>query len=226
MIVLGNLLEGLQGLDALFSGLLSVFLIVLSLAFFLAMVLLIVFWGAISSFFGSIVGSALNRTIAEREYIQQTQGSSEPGSPYDTEGQADILERPALRGCGFQFLSTVVAAGTFYIMFGVFAEQRFDESEAGWSIVVSLVNAATAYAIRQQKRRRTLPEHLSEQGRFRLYLTWFYLCLFGNVVLAGGFGIGVLYVSAIASAAVFVYQQVLKGEREEPRHSERDDARG
>ena len=29
MIVLGNLLEGLQGLDALFSGLLSVFLIVL-----------------------------------------------------------------------------------------------------------------------------------------------------------------------------------------------------
>ena len=222
MIVLGNLLEGLQGLDALFSGFLSV----LALVFFLAMVLLMVFWGAVSSFFGSIVGSALNRTIAEREYIQQAQGSSEPGSPYDTEGQADILERPALRGCGFQFLSTVVVAGTFYIMFGVFAEQRFDESEAVWSIVVSLVNAATVYAIRQQKRRRTLPEHLSKQGRFRLYLTWFYLCLFGNVVLAGGFGIGFLYVSAIASAAVFVYRLAIQGEREEPSDSEVDDAGG
>ena len=112
-----------------------------------------------------------------------------------------------------------MVAGTFYIIFEVFVERRFEESEAGWSILVSLVSAAAAYAIRQHKRRKTLPAHLSEQGRFRLYLTWFYLCFFGNVVLAGGFGIGVLYVSAIASAAVFVYQQVLKGEREEPSHS-------
>lgn len=220
MIILADLLQGLQGLEALFSGLMYV----LAIAFFIGMVLLILFWGAISSFFGSIVGSALNRTIAEREYIQKHQGSNEPQSPYHTEEQAGELERPALRGCGFQILATLLGAGTFYIMFAVFVERRFESSEVWWSILVSLMSAGAAYSIRQTKRRETLPEHLSEQGRFRLYLTWLYLCLFTNVVLTGIFGLWILDVSAVASVAAFVYQTIINREREQDSKSKTDDS--
>lgn len=220
MIILADLLQGLQGLEALFSGLMYA----LAIAFFIAMVLLILFWGAISSFFGSIVGSALNRTIAEREYIQKHQGSNEPQSPYHTEEQAGELERPALRGCGFQILATLLGAGTFYIMFRVLVERRFESSEVWWSILVSLMSAGAAYSIRQTKRRETLPEHLSEQGRFRLYLTWVYLCLFTNVVLTGIFGLWILDVSAVASVAAFVYQTIINREREQDSKSKTDDS--
>ena len=220
MIILADLLQGLQGLEALFSGLMYA----LAIAFFIGMVLLILFWGAISSFFGSIVGSALNRTIAEREYIQKHQGSNEPQSPYHTEEQAGELERPALRGCGFQILATLLGAGTFYIMFRVLVERRFESSEVWWSILVSLMSAGAAYSIRQTKRRETLPEHLSEQGRFRLYLTWVYLCLFTNVVLTGIFGLWILDVSAVASVAAFVYQTIINREREQDSKSKTDDS--
>ena len=220
MIILADLLQGLQGLEGLFQ----VFVAVLAMAFFIAIVLLIVFWGAISSFFGSIVGSALNRTIAEREYIQKHQGSNEPQSPYHTEEQAGELERPALRGCGFQILATLLGAGTFYIMFRVLVERRFESSEVWWSILVSLMSAGAAYSIRQTQRRKSLPEHLSEQGRFRLYLTWFYLCLFANVVFAGIFGLWILDVSAVASVAAFVYQTIINREREEASKSKTDDS--
>lgn len=220
MIMLADLLQGLQGLEGLFQ----VIVAVLWMAFFLAIVLLIVFWGAISSFFGSIVGSALNRTIAEREYIQNNQGSNEPQSPYRTEEQAGELEPPALRGCGFQILATLLGAGTFYIMFAVFVERHFESSEVWWSILVSLMSAGAAYSIRQTRRRKTLPEHLSEQGRFRLYLTWLYLCLFANVVLTGIFGIWILDVSAVASVAAFVYQTIINRERDQASKSKRDDS--
>jgi hypothetical protein len=218
--MLADLLQGLQGLEGLFKVIVSV----LAMAFFLAIVLLIVFWGAISTFFGSIIGSALNRTIAEREYIQRNQGSNEPQSPYHTEEQAGELKRPALRGCGFQILATLLGAGTFYIMFEVLVERRFEASVVWWCILVSLMSAGATYYIRQTNRRKTLPEHLSEQGRFRLYLTWLYLCLFTNVVLAGIFGIWILDVSAVASVAAFVYQNIINRERDQASKSKRDDS--
>ena len=221
MIMLADLLQWLQGLEGLFEGIVAVLAMLFFLAIVLLIVLLIVFWGAISSFFGSIVGSALNRTIAEREYIQRNQ---EPQSPYHTEEQVGEFERPALRGCGFQILATLLGAGTFYIMFAVFVERRFESSEVWWSILVSLMSAGAAYSIRQTKRRKSLPEHLSEQGRFRLYLTWLYLSLFANVVLAGIFGLWILDVSAVVSVAAFVYQTIINREREQASKSKTDDS--
>ena len=219
MIILADLLQGLQGLEALFTGL----MFVLMLAFLFGIILLIVFWGGLSSFFGSIVGSALNRTIAEREYIQKNQASNEAQSPYDTEEQAGNVERPAPRGCGLQILATFLAAGTLYIIFQVFREGHFEASEIWWSIFVSLLSAAAAYSIRQTKRRMNLPQHLSEQGRFQLYLTWFFLCFFANVLLAGNFGGWILDVSALVSVAIFVYQTIINRERERSSESQTDD---
>ena len=198
MIILANVF---QEFEEFIQGIVGIIL----LALFVLLLVAIIFGGIISTVVGSIMGSALNRTIAEQEYLQQNEGQKNPQSPYHVEGLTTKLERPAFRGFGFQVLFTLFGAGTLYIIVLVFVEHRFEAPEAFSCIFASLFSAAAIYNLRQTKRQRALPEELFSQGRFRLYLTWFYLCLFTNVVIAGLVGLWALALTALISIGGFIY---------------------
>ena len=200
MLILGNFL---QGLDDLFNGIASL----LMLVFFLAILVAIVFGGLISTLVGSVIGSALNRTLAEQEFVEQNEAHNTPQSVYQQEDQPHQLKRTPLRGIGFQILFTLFGAGTLYIIFLIFADRRFEETEAWACLLTSLVSASVIYNLRQTKRFQSLPVELAREGRVRLYLTWFYLTLFTNVVIAGIFSIGALAITTVVSICVFLYSR-------------------
>ena len=209
MLILGN---SFQGLEDLFNGIASL----LMLLFFLALLVAIVFGGVISTLVGSVIGSALHRTLAEQEFVQQTDHAKTPQSVYQQEDHPQELKRPLLRGIGFQILFTLFGAGTLYIIFLVFAERRFEQTEAWCCLLTSLVSASAIYKLRQTKRNQSLPEDLAKQGKVRLYLTWFYLTLFANVVIAGIFSIWALTVNAFISIGMLVYPNQKNAENDEP----------
>lgn len=200
MLILGNFL---QGLDDLFNGIAGL----LMLLFFLAILVAIVFGGLISTLVGSVIGSALNRTLAEQEFVEQNEGHNTAQSVYQQQDQPHELKRTPLRGIGFQILFTLFGAGTLYIIFLVFADRRFEETEAWACLLTSLVSASVIYNLRQTKRFQSLPEELAKEGRVRLYLTWFYLALFTNVVIAGTFSIWALAITTVISICVFLYSR-------------------
>ncbi len=198
MLLLGN---SLQGLEDLFNGIASLLLVI----FFVALLVAIVFGGLISTLVGSVIGSALNRTLAEQEFIQQNEDQNTPQSVYHQNDPPQRLKHTPLRGVGFQILFTLFGAATLYIIFLVFSDRRFEEAEAWCCILISLICASAIYKLRQTKRYQNLPDELAKQGRVRLFLTWFYLTLFANVVLAGVLSSWALAVTAIISIGVFVY---------------------
>ena len=80
--------------------------------------------------------------------------------------------------------------------------------DKAWAcLLTSLVSASVIYNLRQTKRFQSLPEELAKEGRVRLYLTWFYLALFTNVVIAGTFSIWALAITTVISICVFLYSR-------------------
>lgn len=209
MLILGNIL---QGLDELFQGIASL----LMLLFFFAILIAIVFGGMISTLVGSVIGSALNRTLAEQEFVQQNEAHQTPQSVYHQNDKPQELKRTPLRGFGFQILFTLFGAGTLYIIFLVFAKGRFEETEAWACLLTSLVSASVIYHLRQSKRFQSLPETLAKEGRVRLYLTWFYLTLFTNVVIAGTISIWGLAITTVLSICAFLYSRPKIAESDKP----------
>ena len=101
-----------------------------------AIIAAIVFGGTITTFFGSMMGAALNRTIAEREYLEQADKQGQPVSAYHSEEDNAKFEQSTARGCSFQIMAALVGGAMLWIMFGVFMERNFGEEDF-WPVLRS-----------------------------------------------------------------------------------------
>ena len=171
----------------------------------LAAIIAAIVFGGTTTFFGSMMGAALNRTIAEREYLEQADKQGQPVSAYHSEEDNAKFEQSTARGCSFQIMAALVGGAMLWIMYGVFMERNFGEEEFWACVAISGFTAFVVYSIRQSRRELLLPEELASQGRVPLYLTWLYICMFINVVLAGVFGVWGLSVPILIAIAVLIH---------------------
>ena len=188
-------------IESLFKGI----AVLIGLIVLIALIAAIVFGSAITTFFGSMMGAALNRTIAERKYLEQVDTQAQQASVYHSEEDETKMEPSTARGCSLQILAAFVGGAMLWGMIVVFLERHFDEEEFWACVVASCFAAGVIYYVRQARRNLLLPAELARQGRIPLYLTWLYICMFFNVVLAGMFSVWALAVTSLLGLGVLVH---------------------
>ena len=184
------------------EGLFQFLGVLIGIVILAAIICAIVFGGAITTFFGSMMGAALNRTIAEQEYLEQADKQEQPVSVYHTEGEQPKFNQPVARGCSLQIVAALAGGAMLWSMFVVFMERNFGRDEFWTCVAVSCFTAGVVYHVRQTRRKLLLPAELANQGRVPLYLTWLYICMFFNVILAGIFGLWGLGVTSVLALAL------------------------
>ena len=197
-MLLSDLSDDIEALFKLIAVLMGIILL-------FAIIAAIIFGGAITTFFGSMMGAALNRTIAEREYLELADTHADQSTGYHSEQDETKMEPSTARGCSLQIMAALVGGAMLWIMAGFFLERDFEEEEFWACVVAACFAAGVVYYVRQTRRNLLLPAELARKGRIPLYLTWLYICMFFNVVVTGMFSVWALAVTSLLALGVLIH---------------------
>ena len=104
-MLLSDLSDDIEALFKLIAVLMGIILL-------FAIIAAIIFGAAITTFFGSMMGAALNRTIAEREYLELADSQADQSTGYHSEQDKTKMEPSTARGCSLQIMATLVGGAT------------------------------------------------------------------------------------------------------------------
>ena len=197
-MLLSDLSDDIEALFKLIAVLMGIILL-------FAIIAAIIFGGAITTFFGSMMGAALNRTIAEREYLELADTQADQSTGYHSEQDETKMEPSTARGCSLQIMAALVGGAMLWVMVGFFLERDFEQEEFWACVVASCFAAGVVYYVRQTRRNLLLPAELARKGRIPLYLTWLYICMFFNVVVTGMFSVWALAVTSLLALGVLIH---------------------